>query len=73
MKRIRAAKRAMDMHDTIAAFKIAERSLQALLDDVSGLIAHSVSENVKAPKDGAALSDSGCGCGSGGTCGCQAS
>ncbi|MUV36243.1 Regulatory protein YlbF [Lentibacillus sp. JNUCC-1] len=70
MKKVRAAKRAMDMHDSIASFKIAERHLQTLLDDVSELIAGSASANIKAPRDGAALTDSGCGCGSGGKCGC---
>lgn len=75
MRKVRRAKRKMDMHNQVAAFKVAERNLQSLLDDVSELIAHSVSVNVKVPKDGAFLSDMGCGtgCGTGGTCGCQAS
>lgn len=77
MKNVRSTKREMDMNDKVAAFKVAERNLQRVLDEVSELIAFSVSEQIKAPKDGAALSDSGCssggGCGSGGTCSCQAS
>lgn len=75
MKNVRATKRKMDMHDKVAEFKIAERNLQKLLDDVSEMFAGSVSEQIKAPKDGAALTDSGCsgGCGSGGACSCQAS
>src|SRR5690625_3134825 len=75
MKKVRSAKRKMDMHDKVAAFKIAERNLQKLLDDVSEMFASNVSEQIKAPKDGAALTDSGCsgGCGSGGACSCQAS
>lgn len=60
----------MDLNDKVAAFKIAERNLQNLLDEVSQFVAESVSEQIKAPKDGAALTDSGCGCGSGGACGC---
>jgi len=71
MKQVRQTKRAMDMHETVAAYKIAERNLQSLLDEISEYIAFSVSDQIKAPKDGAALSDSGCSsCGSGGGCGC---
>ncbi|GGP15778.1 YlbF family regulator [Oceanobacillus neutriphilus] len=70
MKQVRSKKRDMDMHDKVAAFKIAERNLQKLLDEISQFVAESVSEQIKAPKDGAALTDSGCGCGSGGACGC---
>jgi cell fate (sporulation/competence/biofilm development) regulator YlbF (YheA/YmcA/DUF963 family) len=70
MKKVRMTKREMDMNDKVAAFKIAERNLQNLLDEISQYVALSVSEQIKAPKDGAALSDSGCGCGSGGGCGC---
>lgn len=76
MKNVRATKRKMDMNDKVATFKIAERNLQKLLDDISEMFASSVSEEIKAPKDGAALTDSGCssgGCGSGGACSCKAS
>jgi cell fate (sporulation/competence/biofilm development) regulator YlbF (YheA/YmcA/DUF963 family) len=70
MKSVRSTKREMDMNDKVAAFKVAERNIQKLLDEVSSYIALSVSKDIKAPKDGAALTDSGCGCGSGGSCGC---
>ncbi|WP_163536700.1 YlbF family regulator [Gracilibacillus sp. YIM 98692] len=74
MKEIRVAKREMDMHDTVASYKIAETNLQGLLDEISQIVATSVSDKVKVPKDGAALTDSGCGCGSGSSgCGCKAS
>ncbi|SER96899.1 Cell fate regulator YlbF, YheA/YmcA/DUF963 family (controls sporulation, competence, biofilm development) [Gracilibacillus ureilyticus] len=73
MKEIRVAKREMDMHETIAAYKAAETQLQHLLDEVSQIVAYSVSDKVKVPKDGALLTDGGCGCGSGGGCGCKAS
>lgn len=75
MKNVRSAKRQMDMHQSVAAFKIAERNLQRFLDDISDYIAKSVSNNIMVPKDGLALMDSGCsgGCGSGGSCSCQAS
>lgn len=70
MKEVRAAKRKMDMNEKVAAFKLAERNLQRLLDEISECIAYSVSKQIKVPKEGAALTDSGCGCGSGGACGC---
>ncbi|MEC5422807.1 YlbF family regulator [Virgibacillus sp. C22-A2] len=70
MKKVRSAKREMDMNDKVATFKIAERNLQRVLDEISQYVALSVSEQVKSPIEGAALSDSGCGCGSGGSCGC---
>ncbi|ENH98349.1 hypothetical protein J416_01379 [Gracilibacillus halophilus YIM-C55.5] len=74
MKDIRVAKREMDMHHTVAEYKVAERNLQQLLDEVSEVVATSVSDNVKVPKDGAVLKEGGCGCGSGsGGCGCKAS
>lgn len=71
MKDVRTKKRAMDMNEKVAKFKIAERSLQKLLDEISQYIAESVSDQIKVPKDGAALSDVGCG--SGGSCGCRVS
>lgn len=73
MKQVRTRKRAMDLNDKVAAYKIAERNFQGLLDEISQYIAYSVSTQIKVPVDGAALSDSGCGCGSGGGCGCKAS
>src|SRR5699024_4050071 len=68
MKQVRSTKRAMDMHEKVASYKIAERNLQKLLDEISQYVAESVSSDIKAPKDGAALTDGGCG--SGGSCGC---
>ncbi|WP_018932788.1 YlbF family regulator [Gracilibacillus lacisalsi] len=74
MKEIRVAKREMDMHESIAAYKMAETNLQKFLDEISQLVAFSVSDKVKVPMDGAALTDGGCGCGSGSSgCGCRAS
>lgn len=73
MKNVRSTKRNMDMNSKVAAFKIAERNLQRFLDEISEMIALSVSDQIMVPKDGAALTDSGCGsggCGSGGSCGC---
>lgn len=77
MRNVRSTKREMDMDENVAQFKIAERNLQRFLDDISEVIAHSVSDQIKVPKDGAALTDGGCatggGCGSGGSCSCRAS
>ncbi|RYG74059.1 YlbF family regulator [Lentibacillus lipolyticus] len=70
MKKVRSSKREMDMNDKVAAFKVAERNLQKMLDEVSEYIAFSVSDQIKAPKDGAALTETGCG--HGGACGCSA-
>src|SRR5699024_11094765 len=71
MKNVRSTKRNMDMNSKVAAFKIAERNLQRFLDEISEIIAYSVSDQIMVPKDGAALTDGGCssgGCGSGGSC-----
>lgn len=76
MKNVRSTKREMDMHEKVAAFKVAERNLQRFLDEICEIIARSVSENIKVPKDGAALTDTGCSsgnCASGETCSCRAS
>jgi len=75
MKEVRTLKRDLDMHDTVATYKQSETKLQGLLDDISEIIALSISPNIKVPREGFALKDtgSGCGCGSGGQCGCQAS
>ena len=73
MRDVRKVKREMDMDEKVAQFKVAERQLQGLLDEICGILARNVSEQIKSPVSGAALTDSGCGCGSGGSCGCQAS
>lgn len=69
-KEIRLMKREVDMLDPVAEFKIVERKLQALLDDISEKIAFSVSEKIMVPKDNALFKDVGCG--HGGSCGCSA-
>lgn len=75
MRKVRATKRKMDLNETVATFKKAERDIQAFLDEISETIAHSVSDKIIVPKDDL-LSDSVCstgGCGSGGSCNCQVS
>src|SRR5699024_6194594 len=76
MKEVRSARRQMDMHHTVAAFKVQERNLQRFLDEISECIAGSASEHIMVPNDGAALTDSGGssgGRGRGRSCGGQAS
>src|SRR5690625_1791869 len=60
MKNLRSTKREMDMNEKVANFKVAERNLQRFLDSISEIVAKSVSDNIKVPKDGAALTDTGC-------------
>ncbi|UII57291.1 YlbF family regulator [Cytobacillus spongiae] len=73
MMDIRVLKREVDLDENVANFKVAENELQAMLDEVSMIIGHSVSKNVKVPT-GNPFFDSSCsgGCGSGGSCGCSA-
>jgi len=70
----RQLKRDMDLHPTIAAYKLAETELQNLLDEVSVRVGRAVSPNIKVPT-GNPFFDSGSscsgGCGSGGSCGCS--
>lgn len=70
-KSIRSVKREMDMHESVARYKRAERNVQKLLDDISQNVAHSVSEQIKVPRNGMVFTDTGCSCGSGGGCGCS--
>jgi cell fate (sporulation/competence/biofilm development) regulator YlbF (YheA/YmcA/DUF963 family) len=75
-KKMRDAKRELDLHDDVAAFKKAETELQAILDEVSIEIGQAVSKHVKVPTGNPFfdnLSSCGGGCGSGGSCGCKVS
>lgn len=74
MKDIRIKKRALDLNEHIAGLKVAENDYQDLLDEVSLLIGHSVSEAVKVPVSNpffASASSCGTGCGTGGGCSCS--
>lgn len=75
MKNIRKTKRTMDMHESVARFKVAERKVQRFLDEISEYIAKSVSDQIIVPKDELdhLTGCSSSGCGSGGTCGCKVS
>ena len=75
MKDIRTEKRQLDMNDKIAKLKLAENDYQDLLDEISLIIGHSVSEAVKVPVSNpffATGSSCGSGCGTGGGCSCSA-
>lgn len=77
MGQIRVAKREVDLDPVVAAFKLAENDLQALLDEISILLGGAVSKHIKVPTGNPffdSLSGSGCsgGCGTGGSCSCSA-
>jgi len=74
MKSIRLQKRELDLNEQVAALRIAENDVQSLFDQVSSIIAKSVSESVKVPAGNAFFESSSCsgGCGSGGSCSCSA-
>lgn len=48
-KKIRVMKREMDMHPTIAAFKLVETEFESMLEEVSRVLGHSVSEKILIP------------------------
>ncbi|MDQ0272394.1 YlbF family regulator [Cytobacillus purgationiresistens] len=75
MMSIRTLKRDMDMDVNVAEFRKAENELQSLLDEISVIIGHSVSMQIKVPTGNPFFdSSSSCagGCGSGGGCSCSA-
>ena len=74
MKDIRLQKRELDMNEHVAALRIAENDVQNLLNDISTIIARSVSDSVKVPAGDGFFADSSCGgsCGTGGSCSCSA-
>ncbi len=61
----------MDLDPRVADFKVAENELQSLLDEISKIIGHSVSENIKVPTGNPFFERHSGGCGSGGSCGCS--
>jgi len=73
VKETRELKRQLDFHETVAAFKKAEKEMQQLLDEISVLIGKAVSEQVKVPTGNPYFSSLSCsgGCGTGGSCGCR--
>lgn len=72
-KKMRELKRKLDLHDSIATFKIAENNVQALLDEIGITIGRAVSPQIKV-QTGSPFFDTGGvggGCGAGGACGCH--
>ncbi|MDQ0206470.1 YlbF/YmcA family competence regulator [Alkalicoccobacillus murimartini] len=71
-KEIRQLKRSMDKHDLVKSFKQAEKELESLLNEISGILAHAVSETIKVPTGNPFFDNMSCsgGCGSGGGCSC---
>lgn len=71
-KEIRQAKRSMDKHERVIAFKQAEKELEGLLNEISGIVAHAVSTTIKVPSGNPFFDSMSCsgGCGSGGGCSC---
>lgn len=77
MKDIRQMKRELDMNEAVSQLRLAENNYQDLLDEVSLILAKSVSEAVKVPVSNpffaqASSCSTGGGCGSGGGCSCSA-
>lgn len=74
IKETRELKREIDLLDSVYNFKKAENALQGLLDEISVLIGHSVSEHIKVPTgnpffESASGCSGGCGSGNGHSCG----
>nr|WP_277613442.1 YlbF family regulator [Brevibacillus humidisoli] len=67
---VRETKRALEMLDSVQAFKRAENRLDDLLYEVSRTIADAVSPTIKVPSNNPFLEAKSGGCGSGGSCGC---
>lgn len=76
MKKVRSVKREMDLNEQVANFKRKERESQRFLDDISEVIAKSVSNQIIVPREDRLYDDQSCatgGCASGGSCGCSVS
>ncbi len=75
MRKVRSIKREMDLNPFVAEFKKRERELQRFLDDISEVLAKSVSEHIIVPREDALYSSGGCTtgkCASGQACSCSA-
>lgn len=72
LKETRLLKRDVDLNESVAQFKVAERKLQALLDQIAEKLAFSISRDIVVEKDGALFTEHSKGCSTGGGCGCSA-
>ncbi len=70
---IRKVKREVDSSPSVIAYKKAEKELETLLNEVSEIIARSVSDKIKVPTGNPYFDQLACGggCSSGGTCQCR--
>lgn len=77
MKEVRSVKREMDLNPLVASFKLKEREAQRFLDDISEIIAKSVSQQIIVPREDGLYSNNGScatgNCSTGGSCSCSAS
>lgn len=67
---MRAAKRELDLRDTVSQFKRAERELEDILNEVSRIVAYAVSDQIKVPTGHPFWDTMGCGGGGCATGGC---
>lgn len=65
---VRQLKRTLDLQESIANFKQAERALESVLREVSKIIAHAVSETIKVSTGNPYFDQIGCGGGCSGRC-----
>lgn len=71
-KDMRELKRTLDLNEHVVRFKKAEKELEKLLNEISQVLAYSVSEGIKVPSGNPFWDQIGCGgagCGSGGCSG----
>lgn len=75
MTTVRKQKRALDLNEKIATYRLAETELQGMLDLVGYTLAQAVSTNVAVDSSNPFFETSSCGtgCASGGACNCSAS
>lgn len=73
-KEVRELKRQLDTNEVIAAFKKSEEELEKLLNELSQVIAYSVSPQIKVPTGNPFFDNMRCsgGCGAGKKCQCKA-
>jgi len=71
MAEIRKLKRELDLHETVAKFKKAEKDLEQLLNEVSRIIADAVSPHIKVPTGNPFFDNRTCQGNCGGGCRCQ--
>lgn len=72
-KKMREVKRTLDLNESVAQFKKAEKELQVLLNEISKIIGQAVSPFIKVPSSNPFFDSMshGSGCGGGGSCSCS--